>query len=1358
MIFLLSMKKWQLTLLLVLRSQAQVEHHKQVEPQADEDQMVEQRVTRTDTQVNMDQEFLKAQLHGQSGRLRLDLGSLRLNCSDTFFFRNSFVSRKVALDFMHLWLLAPCGVASTGGSSASPPVSAAPDPGSEEQVGAAAARTTQQQVPGLSPSDVSTRSQASQAVRAELERDIFGVSTEVSPASREHVVVPASAEGLLSPNASPSPEQHATKTKMYQRAPMLAARGAGTTATRTPFDLLVRHGGLKNLWSHGGFNSWSLEYMSETEDEILNKIVPIRNVHNKQTSVMTLRRQIAERFVKCEHKDARKDPTRTASLFESFTAGLWDHCFSEEMEKETQPAALTSAQQLLGEDHANQDKSKPLLHQLLEEQHSMAIRSLETDEEQNQQTYAAHMRGWQLMQHRYGFSGNFVHRMVRDPRGTPVVVEEDDDEATDELSSETETPGTEPPSTTTADATAVQTTVYSAATKKKKKLVTKHRPIMHDIVYHFLARSRDNPGRVVIVDKMQDIDPQWYLHKVDKKLYIMIGELRNISHFTRWAFWLFELLSPNSWLLHLVKKENLKVFIMGTKFWHDWRDTLPHNNLLLDVVLQSIIFPRLNNQDHGEPEQHPYFTGAEFCNGGEDAQCHRWSPARQRAKKTGVAPAVELRNAIWYQLIRFAAKGPPSEVDNVDDESLANAISSRRGGTEEPEADSSPASDDTLAPGEARFEYMGCFSDDTLERAFEISVGRLPLNMLESCAGVCRLQYHTAYFGIQDGNFCFCTRKTMSLSFGVMYWSTDAELELEEESEKQFDIARFPKVVDADCRVGYSGTHGCNEEVFGGMCGGPWRTAAFRFLDRRIPIKEPSVAAQKSSAGSVGQETEPDPESSSSDQSSARTPSNSLPTSRKIHQIAASIRKRCTKPAPDIESRGIIQHQEAAGQNEELRNSQTKAATHDLLLPAEVANCYAEHVEAYVQRKMATTRFLFGNEADEPVEIATWHESVSNLRSITFAVLTGFYSRHRVDWVVQKARDGLSCSTKSAHLLRARVWDMCKIPRPDTTRPTGGALEHTTPADTFFNKQPDHAPRGLHSRWNKRTLPGEFGGRRCILILRHGRVAGQRQWTNLEGIVSYFEKKLSLKHSANVNECLGGEDEDLDDNYTEEDLKVDHDDSTRNNPPAPPRKLKLSLHVLRMIDLTPCEQVRVMQRAVLVIARHGADVTNLVWMQPDAMLLEINFQQTCQGVKPYMWQTLEPYLDQIQNPKEEKIHFGISGDEGSHAFDRVLLQRRALKYSPLMHCNDTALTTTNHGYYSEFAKTLSVGYDYLELPLVDLRNSSDTNAVVDPQGSLKYMDFFLPIEDLDQKVGRFLDKLRRRVHDSTKEIKTNNLL
>ncbi|CAD7964526.1 unnamed protein product, partial [Amoebophrya sp. A25] len=53
--------------------------------------------------------------------------------------------------------------------------------------------------------------------------------------------------------------------------------------------------------------------------------------------------------------------------------------------------------------------------------------------------------------------------------------------------------------------------------------------------------------------------------------------------------WLYELLA-SAWFVAWVKREQLKVFVMGTKFWHDWRDTLPHNNLLVDVIVRALTF------------------------------------------------------------------------------------------------------------------------------------------------------------------------------------------------------------------------------------------------------------------------------------------------------------------------------------------------------------------------------------------------------------------------------------------------------------------------------------------------------------------------------------------------------------------------------------------------------------------------------------------------------------------------------------------------------------------------------------------------------------------------------------------------
>eukprot|EP00392_Amoebophrya_sp_AT5.2_P001311 g1313.t1 len=734
----------------------------------------------------------------------------------------------------------------------------------------------------------------------------------------------------------------------------LSASASSSFKTQTPLDLLVKHGALKNLWSHGGMNTWSMEYLAMTTGP--------------------------------DGKAASSSPTpsgfeeaRSAGRLglETFTAGLWDHCYvggGAVVESSTSASDTTSdseqdSRDNFSEDDQQQDhtlitapadakftdvarrnngKNAPpaTIHRLLQRDHGIRIPQLNPPLDTDQSGYAAHMRGWQMMQHRYGYAGNFLYRLIKDPRG----------------------------------------------------------------------RKRDQvPDKVMLVDSMMSIDPQWHLHRVENRLYIMIGELRNISHFTRWVFWLFGLLKSD-YFVQFVRRERLKVFVMGTKFWHNWIDTLPHNNLLLDVALQGVLM----NISSGAP----YFTGAEFCNGGESHQCVKWTPGQQRPKKTGVSR---------HEL------------------------------------------------NEIRYEYMGCFADDKTERAFEIP----------------------------DGNFCFCTRKAMSIAFGTNYWATGAELELEEQTTLEYDLAQFPKVDDTECRVGFGGTAGCDLSVFGGACGGPFRSSVFRFMERMR--------------------------------------------------------------AGDVAKKDNEQTNLQVGEQELLQNEATELLR--------------------VAQKL-------------PLETIKWNDVVANLNTITFAVATGFYSRHRVKYVVQKARDGLG------------VKDV---------------------ADREHNYE-EHGG----------------GGAAVLLFL-----------------------------------------------FREEEVLL----------------LKMEL-----------------ERAILVVARHGADVTNLVWMREDAKLLEVNFQQRCQKVKPYMWQTLDPYLDQLESP-EEKIHFQISGDEGSHVFDRVLLQRHELGYA-VTKCNETM----QHGYYSEFAKTLNVGYEHLELPVDERSDEEVVQGENDPQGRLKYVDFYLPIEALEKKVGLFLEK------------------
>ncbi|CAD7964524.1 unnamed protein product, partial [Amoebophrya sp. A25] len=133
------------------------------------------------------------------------------------------------------------------------------------------------------------------------------------------------------------------------------------------------------------------------------------------------------------------------------------------------------------------------------------------------------------------------------------------------------------------------------------------------------------------------------------------------------------------------------------------------------------------------------------------------------------------------------------------------------------------------------WEFIGCFVDDQ-DRGFEISLGRVADIAL--CASHCRYEHLSAYFSLQDGNFCFCTRRAISVSIGVGYRSTPAETEFEEEvAIGHYDIEKFYKVPDSECTAGYSGVRPgprgageCDPDIFGGYCGAPWRNAIFRFV------------------------------------------------------------------------------------------------------------------------------------------------------------------------------------------------------------------------------------------------------------------------------------------------------------------------------------------------------------------------------------------------------------------------------------------------------------------------------------------------------------------------------------------------
>ncbi|CAD7964520.1 unnamed protein product [Amoebophrya sp. A25] len=183
-------------------------------------------------------------------------------------------------------------------------------------------------------------------------------------------------------------------------------------------------------------------------------------------------------------------------------------------------------------------------------------------------------------------------------------------------------------------------------------------------------------------------------------------------------------------------------------------------------------------------------------------------------------------------------------------------------------------------------------------------------------------------------------------------------------------------------------------------------------------------------------------------------------------------------------------------------------------------------------------------------------------------------------------------------------------------------------------------------------------------------------------------------------------------------------------------------------------------------------------MRPDSMLLEINFEQRCHGLKPYMWQTLDAYAE--RQDSDNRIHFQISGNDGSQVFDKVFLKREMLGY-PRRVCNETGSGGNTHrspGYYADFARGVGVYYDSLELQVdveqileaerrhqekmrqpgsseeaprlvvgkppeegvVNERSTPVQSFDYDPQGRLKYADFFLPIAPLDAKVGAFLKK------------------
>ncbi|CAD7976464.1 unnamed protein product [Amoebophrya sp. A25] len=72
---------------------------------------------------------------------------------------------------------------------------------------------------------------------------------------------------------------------------------------------------------------------------------------------------------------------------------------------------------------------------------------------------------------------------------------------------------------------------------------------------------------------------------------ILASEWQNISHFTRLVIWLFELFTAD-WFRYWIEKENLRPFVLPTKFLQDFASLLPHNKFLLDVLFKHLTMPR----------------------------------------------------------------------------------------------------------------------------------------------------------------------------------------------------------------------------------------------------------------------------------------------------------------------------------------------------------------------------------------------------------------------------------------------------------------------------------------------------------------------------------------------------------------------------------------------------------------------------------------------------------------------------------------------------------------------------------------------------------------------------------------------
>ncbi|CAD7960058.1 unnamed protein product [Amoebophrya sp. A120] len=279
-------------------------------------------------------------------------------------------------------------------------------------------------------------------------------------------------------------------------------------------------------------------------------------------------------------------------------------------------------------------------------------------------------------------------------------------------------------------------------------------------------------------------------------------------------------------------------------------------------------------------------------------------------------------------------------------------------------------------------------------------------------------------------------------------------------------------------------------------------------------------------------------------------------------------------------------------------------------------------------------------------------------------------------FVVQRAHDGISTPEALARF-RELVWAECGIINQDS--------HHVQDPTSKRELQPDSTRRSAPDQNLEKGMPRRTSSSK-LLVLFMEKDGNNRQITNLQEILQRFQ--LQYKEF----------------------------------------RTQIEFQRVKMTSKTPCEQMRLMHRAFIVIAMHGADIVNTIFMRPGnkSYMIEISLGEgaavaatgaekdevgeqkrgslrnvepedradinsvekqekksqdhwRCDALKGMMWQEMEPW---VFRTADSSISLSWDRTQNSYAHHEVLRRRRLYpdRYKEI-HCkrlgNDTIAT-----YYS----------------------------------------------------------------------------